>query len=110
MTPPPLPQTIWDQTPPTAQELILRQGAELAQLRAEVAQLKATVDELARRLGRTSRNSSQPPSADPPHARSQRMHREPSGRRPGGQPGHEGQTRALVPGEEVDVIVPLKPG
>jgi transposase len=109
MTPPPLPQTIGDQTPPTAQELILRQGAELAQLRAEVAQLKATVDELARRLGRTSRNSSQPPSADPPPARSQRVHREPSGRRPGGQPGHEGQTRALVPVEEVDVIVPLKP-
>jgi transposase len=109
MTPPPLPQSIWDQTPPLAQELILRQGAELAQLRAEVAQLKATVEELARRLGRTSRNSSQPPSADPPQARSQRGHREPSGRRPGGQPGHDGQTRALVPVEKADVIVPLKP-
>ena len=34
---------------------------------------------------------------------------EPTGRRPGGQPGHEGQARALVPVEEVDVAVPVKP-
>ena len=37
------------------------------------------------------------------------MRRGPSGRRPGGQPGHEGQTRALVPVEAVDVVIPLKP-
>jgi transposase len=106
---PPLPQEIWDHTPPMAQELIWRQAAELAQLRADVAQLKATVEELARQLGRTSRNSSQPPSADPPQAVSKRPRREPSGRRPGGQPGHEGHTRALLPGEAVDVVIPLKP-
>lgn len=109
MTAPPLPPSIWEQTPPTAQEMLLRQAAELAQLRAEVAQLKVTVDELARRLGRTSRNSSQPPSADPPQARSQRARHEPRGRRPGGQPGHEGQARALVPVEVVDVVMPLRP-
>jgi len=89
--------------------MILRQAAELAQLRGEVAQLKATVEELARRLARNSQNSSQPPSADPPQARSQRVRREASGRRPGGQPGHEGQTRALVPVDAVDVVMPLKP-
>jgi transposase len=92
-----------------AQEMILRQAAELAQLRGEVAQLKATVEELARRLARNSRNSSQPPSTDPPQAQSPRVRREASGRRPGGQPGHEGQTRALVPVEAVDVVIPLKP-
>ncbi|HEX9870007.1 MAG TPA: DUF6444 domain-containing protein, partial [Candidatus Tectomicrobia bacterium] len=109
MTPSPLPPEIWEQTPPTAQAMMLRQGSELAQLRGEVAQLKATVEELARRLARNSRNSSQPPSADPPQARGQRARREASGRRPGGQPGHEGQTRALVPVEAVDVVIPLKP-
>lgn len=109
MTPSPLSPAIWEQTPPAAQEMILRQAAELAQLRGEVAQLKATVEELARRLARNSQNSSQPPSADPPQARSQRVRREASGRRPGGQPGHEGQTRALVPVEAVDVVIPLKP-
>jgi transposase len=109
MTPSPLPPEIWEETPPTAQEMILRQAAELAQLRGEVAQLKATVEELARRLARNSRNSSQPPSTEPPQAQSQRVRREASGRRPGGQPGHEGQTRALVPVEAVDVVIPLKP-
>src|SRR5918996_914314 len=107
-THPPLPPEIWEHTPPGAQELIVAQAAALAQLRAEVAQLKATVEELAQRLGRNSHNSSQPPSADPPPAR-RRSRREPSGRRPGGQPGHEGQSRTLSPVEEVDVVIPVKP-
>src|SRR5919108_3216266 len=93
---PPLPPEIWEHTPPAAQEMIVAQAAALAQLRAEVAQLKATVEELAQRLGRNSRHSSQPPSADPPPVM-KRSHRESSGRLPGGQPGHEGQTRALMP-------------
>jgi transposase len=105
---PPLPPEIWEHTPPAAQEMIVAQAAALAQLRAEVAQLKATVEELAQRLGRNSRNSSQPPSADPPQTMT-RPRREPSGRRPGGQPGHEGQSRTLVPVEEVDVVIPVKP-
>jgi transposase len=109
MTPSPLPPEIGEQTPPTAQEMILRQAAELAQRRGEMAQLQATVEELARRLARHSRHSSQPPSTDPPQAQSPRVRREASGRRPGGQPGHEGQTRALVPVEAVDVVIPLKP-
>jgi transposase len=103
----PLPPEIWEHTPPAAQEMILAQAAALAQLRAEVAQLKATVEALAQRLGRNSRNSSQPPSADPPQTT--RPRRERGGRRPGGQPGHEGQSRALVPVEEVDVVIPVKP-
>lgn len=105
---PPLPPEIWDRTPPVAQEMILAQAAALAQLRAEITQLKATVEELAQRLGRNSHNSSQPPSADPPQT-PKRSRRDPSGRRPGGQPGHEGQTRALVPVEEVAVVIAVKP-
>jgi Transposase IS66 family/Family of unknown function (DUF6444) len=105
---PPLPPEIWDRTPPVAQEMILAQAAALAQLRAEITQLKATVEELAQRLGRNSYNSSQPPSADPPQT-SKRSRRDPSGRRPGGQPGHEGHTRALVPVEEVEVVMTVKP-
>jgi transposase len=105
---PPLPPEIWDRTPPVAQEMILAQAAALAQLRAEITQLKATVEELAQRLGRNSHNSSQPPSADSPQP-PKRSRRDPSGRRPGGQPGHEGQTRVLVPVEEVEVVIAVKP-
>ena len=59
------------------------------------------------RLPQTSRTSSRPPASAPPQR--QRPRRRPSGRRPGGQPGHQGQTRTLVPGEDVDVVMPLKP-
>jgi transposase len=104
----PLPPEIWEQTPPIARELIVAQAAVLTQLQAEVAQLKATIAELAQRLGRNSSNSSQPPSTDPPQT-PQRARREPTGRRPGGQPGHDGQTRALVPVAEVDVVLAVKP-
>lgn len=59
-------------------------AALVVELRAEVAELKA-------RLGQNSRNSSRPPSSDgyskPPATRSLRR---PSGRKPGGQQGHEG--------------------
>ncbi len=102
-----LPPELWEQTPPAAQELILAQAAALAQLQAEVAQLKMTFEELVQRLGRNSRNSSQSPSADPPQTTRPRP--TPSGRRPGGQPEHEGQSRALVPIERVDVVVPIRP-
>ena len=103
----PLPPDIWEQTPPVAQELIVAQAAMLAQLRAEAAQLRATVEEVAQRLGRNSCNSSQLPSADPPQRT--RARRAPSGRRPGGQPGPEGQSRALVSIEQVDEVTPLRP-
>jgi transposase len=105
---PPLPLEIWEHTPPSAQEMILAQAAMLAELRAEVAQLKATVEDWSQRLGRNSRNSSQAPSADPPQTPA-RPCRGPSGRRPGGQPGHGGQARAMLPVEAVDMVIPVKP-
>ena len=71
--------------------------------------VQATIQQLTERLQQTSRTSSRPPSSDPPHALGQRPQRGPTGRRPGGQPGHEGQARGLVPVEEVDVVVPVKP-
>jgi transposase len=74
-----------------------------------VQRLEAAVQHLTERLQQDSRTSSRPPSSDPPQATGKRPRRGPSGHRPGGQPGHEGQARALVPVEEVDVVIPVKP-
>jgi transposase len=65
------------------------------------------VETLQQQLHQTSRNSSRPPSSDPPqHPRPRR----PRGkRRRGGQPGHPGHTRTLLSVDEVDEIVVLKP-
>jgi transposase len=98
----PFPPEIWERIPPEAQ-------AYIRALENRVAALEATVQQLREQVQQTSRTSSRPPSSDPPQALGKRPRREPTGRRPGGQPGHEGQARALVPGEEVDVVVPVKP-
>jgi len=66
--------------------------------------LEARVGELEQRLSRSSRNSSLPPSQDPPSA-PPRPRTPASGRRPGGQPGHEGRNRRLLPLEQLDEVV-----
>src|SRR5687768_10828401 len=91
---------IWGQPPPEAQ-------AYIQALEARVAGLEDTIAALQEQLNQTSRNSSRPPSSDPPS--SPRPKRPRSQRRRGGQPGHPGQTRTLIPVEEIDQIVPLKP-
>jgi transposase len=61
-------------------------------VRVLVMELRQRVARLAARLNQPSRNSSKPPSSDPPPAKP-RAAKDPPGRKPGGQPGHEGQGR-----------------
>ncbi len=81
-----------------------RLEAQVEKLGARVARQDERIAQLERRLGRSSRNSSQPPSADPPGAGPSRG-KDPSGRRQGGQPGHEGKGRPLLPAWAVDEVV-----
>ncbi len=60
------------------------------------------IDELESRLKRDSRNSSRPPSSDPAWSKRRRGRRPRSGRKQGGQPGHEGTARELVDPSNVD--------
>jgi len=48
-----------------------------------------------------SSNSNKPPSSDLPSQRAERPSRPPSGRKPGGQPGHQANQRELLPDEQV---------
>ena len=73
-----------------------------------VTELLQRVARLEARLNQTSRNSSKPPSSDPPSAKP-RPAKEPSGRKSGGQPGHEGHGRKLKPESEVDHIIEVRP-
>jgi len=77
--------------------------SENATLRTENAALRAKLDT-------TSRNSGKPPSSDGPgvrpHPKSQRVV---SGRKPGGQPGHEGHTLPLVDApDELQIHAPAR--
>jgi transposase len=77
--------------------LVVEQAATIQRLEARIVGLEGEVAELKRRLDQNSRNSSRPPSSDglskPPAVKSLRR---PSGRKPGGQPGHGGGTLAAV--------------
>jgi transposase len=84
-----------------------KQLAGLREQAATVDDLKAEIAELRERLGQNSSNSSKPPSSDPPYKPSPR--REPKGRKRGGQPGHQGNTRSLLPADEVDRLIELRP-
>jgi transposase len=105
--------------PPTVEELLAIIAAQQAQIavqqeqiiaqQAQIAALQARVAELERQLGLNSSNSGKPPSSDgpkkPPRTTSLR---DPSGKKPGGQEGHEGKTLKQV--EHPDDVVNHCPG
>jgi transposase len=91
----------WEATPESVRRLVVALVARIDKLEKEVADLKE-------KLGTTSRNSSLPPSSDrqPPQTRAERRR---SQRKRGGQPGHEGHRRDLVPETEVDELIECPP-
>jgi transposase len=104
-------EAIYEQGRDAVVSVLLALSAQNERLQAQVESLTARVvrqDEriaqLERRLNRSSRNSSQPPSVDPPGTPPRRG-KDSSGRRQGGQPGHEGKGRPLLPAWAVDQVV-----
>lgn len=89
----PVPVEVWVTFPPAAQAVILL--------------LMARIDALEEQLRANSTNSSKPPSTDPPGTPKRRTGS--SGRRPGGQPGHKGHSRSLLPAEKVTTQVDCYP-
>ncbi len=74
--------------------------ARIAQLEQQLAAVLKRVADLEERLGRNSSNSSVPPSANPPDAPPPVVKKR-TGRKPGGQPGHEPHLRQRLPVERL---------
>jgi transposase len=114
--------------------VIASQRARIAQLESRAAQLERQVEQLSKqvmelltRLGENSRNSHRPPSSDGPGARNSKGGKEPAAagsgqssvgkdkarnkekRERGGQVGHKGAKRDLVPADQVDKVVDIYP-
>lgn len=64
------------------------------------------IAELEEKLNTNSKNSSKPPSSDRNKPKSKRTG---NGRKAGGQPGHEGKARALLPVEEINEVRECRP-
>jgi len=83
---------------------VLSPGVRAAtqRLEATVALLQERVRELEARLAQNSTNSSKPPSSDPPGV--VRPAKKTKGKKRGGQPGHRGHHRMLLPPERVEKV------
>lgn len=83
---------------------------EVTELRQENTRLRERVRELEEQRQTNSHNSSKPPSSDPPWAtRKPGKPGDKQRRKAGGQPGHKGHRRELVPPEQVDEILEVRP-
>ena len=74
--------------------------------------LQRTLDELKEKIAHLKRDSStsnKPPSSDGPQKKRDDIKRRPSGRKPGGQKGHSGKARPIVPPEKIAASIPYKP-
>lgn len=85
----------WQQTPPS--------------VRAVLGTLHQRLSKLEEQLQLNSDNSSQPPSSDKPRHQREKKGKLPSGKKRGGQPGHQGQSRQPVPPEAVSEFRVYKP-
>ena len=95
---PPLPLHIWSTLSPEAQVAV---SAVVHSLEQRIAALQET-------LRKNSTNSSKPPSSDAPSVK-RPPPAPPSGKKRGGQPGHQRQTRPLVPTEQLRQVIDCKP-
>src|ERR1700692_4610534 len=95
------------------QQAIEHLEAEVARLRRELNDAKKKIADLERQLALRQQNSttsSKPPSSDGLAGRQrERGRRKKSRRKPGGQPGHPGHSRPLVPAERANETVDLIP-
>jgi len=93
----------WRRTPRVVRE-------ELIALAQELAEVKARLAKAEEQLRRNSQNSSQPPSQDKPEQKqTSQAESTKLKRRRGGQIGHTGRQRPLVPLEGVDKVVVHRP-
>jgi Family of unknown function (DUF6444) len=81
----------------------LRIDEQIRRLEARVGRRDERIAQLERKLSCNSRNSSAPPSLDPPNR--PKRGRDRSGRNHDGQPGHAGHGRDLLPACAVDDVI-----
>src|SRR5436309_15504465 len=95
------------------QEVVQRLRSENERLQRELREAKKKIADLERQLALRQQNSttsSKPPSSDGLAGRQrERGRRRKSRRKPGGQPGHPGHCRPMIPCERVNTVIDVFP-
>ena len=76
-------------------DTIEKLSASNESLTTTIIELQETIKELRRQLDQNSQNSSKPPSSDGYHKPSPKSQRTKTGRKPGGQKGHQGNNMTI---------------
>lgn len=103
-----LPPEDWEKTPASAKKLVEDMAQRIKKLEKQHAELLAVHQQLLELVNRTSKNSSSPPSQDPPGF-GNKPRKQKSSKKLGGQPGHEGHSRDLYPIEKCSSVIEHHP-
>ncbi len=90
----------------TLVSLIHQQQKIIEKQNKTIAEQRKKIEKLEDKLNTNSDNSSKPPSTDPFKPNKNKRNKK---RKRGGQPGHKGSTRRLLPDDQVDHIEQHKP-
>lgn len=103
-----VPPEDWEKTPASAKKLVEDMAQRLKKLEEQNAELLAAHQQLLELVNRTSKNSSTPPSQDPPGFEN-KLRKQKSNKKRGGQLGHKGHSRDLYPIEKCSDVIEHHP-
>ncbi|MCL1476025.1 IS66 family transposase [Argonema antarcticum] len=104
-----IPPDDWEKTPASVKKMVELMAQRIEILEKQAIELIEVQEQLVEKVNKTSKNSSSPPSSDPPGFGHKSKKK--TGKKRGGQPGHEGQNRNLYPIEKCTRVIehhPLK--
>ena len=105
-----IPEGVWEASHPLMRNLVLEQARQIEDLTAQLTALAVRVAKLEEQKGRSSSNSSKPPSSDGSGFKPKGKGKDNgSGRKRGGQKGHPGAGRDLLPSEQCKEVIPHFP-
>lgn len=98
---------VYHPTDPELPTSIPEAHAIIVAQQTHILRLETRIEDLEARLKSNSSNSSQPPSSDKPWDKQKKQPPpdKKSGKKQGGQPGHQGRHRPLLPADQVDATV-----